>query len=380
MPSSSSSTATTTGNKNSDPTNADDRESPSMILLQADTYVIRGDVIWKKWDDAPTVRKTSTHGNHDLRDVDGRIDCLLLRPLASLGNARFGVVGRIYHTGRPIPSVGSDCDDGATTSVSLGMNANNCYDACWESASMWDIESIYNIAFMNRGNGETVEYTYRLDERCALGYNPMKQGVCPRFIGWISTYEPDLLFPCNGSEDDDTTTSRRGRRTTDRIPHISPYSFFIDVARGSRPMVAFAACPRSDEFDDSDDDDDAANSNNQSDDHRHGGDRRKDVQRDAEMTGCFCVNVVSQESTWAMNASAVPLGMGLSEFRLAGGGPPPRADDGMCDVDRAIPLPLPVPTVNAPFVPQSPMFMDVKTGKHTIQRAEFRVLSSPYTS
>jgi hypothetical protein len=113
MPPSSSSTTTTTGIKNLDPTNADDLESPSMILLQADTYVIRGDVIWKRWDDAPTVRKTSTHGNHDVRDVDGRIDCLLLCPLASLGNARFCVVGRIYHTGRPIPSVGSDygtCD------------------------------------------------------------------------------------------------------------------------------------------------------------------------------------------------------------------------------------------------------------------------------
>lgn len=242
---------------------------------------------------------------------------------------------------------------------------------------MWDIdrlvavESIYNIAFVNRGNGETIEYTYRLDERCALGYNPMKQVVCPRFIGWISTYEPNSLLLSDGDRADDgtmTSQQRRERRTTDRIPHISPYSFFIDVARGSRPMVAFAACPRSDEFVVSNDDDDAGISNDECDLHRRGGACWKDAQRDAEMTGYFCVNVVSKELAWAMNASAAPLGMGLSEFRLAGGDPPPsRADDGMRDVDdRAIPLPEPAPTVNAPFVPQSPMFMEcryVKTGK-----------------
>ena len=67
----------------------------------------------------------------------------------------------------------------------------------------------------------------------------MKQVICPHFIGWISTYEPTSLQQCNKAP----------------IAHVSPYSFFMDVARGSRPMVAFAACPRTDEFEDSDEDD-----------------------------------------------------------------------------------------------------------------------------
>jgi flavin reductase (DIM6/NTAB) family NADH-FMN oxidoreductase RutF len=99
------------------------------------------------------------------------------------------------------------------------------------------------------------------------------------------------------------------------------------------------------------------------------GGRWKDAQRDAERTGYFCVNVVSEGLAWAMNASAAPLGRGLSEFRLAeGGGSPSRADDdgAVRDNERIAPSPLPAPAVDAPFVSQSPSFMEcryVKTGK-----------------
>ena len=104
---------------------------------------------------------------------------------------------------------------------------------------------------------------------------------------------------------------------------------------------------------------------------RHSPPRRrwKDAQRDAERTGYFCVNVVSDGLAWAMNASAAPLGRGLSEFHLAGGGGSPnRADDNgsVHDNERIAPSPLPAPAVDAPFVSQSPSFMEcryVKTGK-----------------
>jgi flavin reductase (DIM6/NTAB) family NADH-FMN oxidoreductase RutF len=135
-------------------------------------------------------------------------------------------------------------------------------------------------------------------------------------------------------------------------------------------MVAFAACPRSDEFGDSDDDDDdiTGDADDVNDGHHHHH-HRKDAQRDAERTGYFCVNVVSDGLAWAMNASAAPLGRGLSEFRLAGGGGSPnRADDdgSVHDNERIAPSPLPAPAVDAPFVSQSPSFMEcryVKTGK-----------------
>ncbi len=128
----------------------------------------------------------------------------------------------------------------------------------------------------------------------------MKQVVCPRFIEWISTYELHSLLRDNGSEDDGTMTCQQ-QQTGGWIPHISPLSFFIDVTCGSCPIVAFAACPRLDEFEDSDDDD-AANSSdgnyaNSSDGNygqHHDGACWKDVQCNAEIAGYFCVNFVSQ--------------------------------------------------------------------------------------
>ena len=332
-------------------------------------------------DDRPPPRPPDERASTAIptNDVAGKIDCLLLRPLASLGGGRFGRVGRIYHMGRPRPAPSG-----------VDLNANTCGDVGWESESMWEIDRLVPVESIRddarppgRGDGETIEHAYRLDPRCPLGYNPMKQVVCPRFVGWISTYEPDSL-PLPGDDDADadrataTTRSRRRRRTaaTGPIPHVSPYSFFVDVARGPRPMVAFAACPRSDEFGDSDDDDDdgddcgdggevaSGGADGGNDDRRRrdddGGARWKDAQRDAERTGCFCVNVVSEGLAWSMNASAAPLGRGLSEFRLAGGGGP-----AVRDVEMIAPSPLPAPAVDAPFVSQSPSFMEcryVKTG------------------
>ena len=336
-------------------------DAPSMLLLQVDTYVIDGKILVTQschYPGQPTI-----HGNPDVRSITARIDCLLLRPLASLGDGKFGRVGCIYHMRRPMPIPKSireislkdeDISYNEESSTSENdLNENTCNNTSWENRSLWDIDqlvavdSIYCINHGLNGDGETIEYTYRLDSYCPLGYNPMKQVVCPRFIGWISTYEPNSLrnSKCHGVK-------------VDPIHHISPYSFFIDVARGSRPMVAFAACPRSDEFADSDDDEFIG------DQFKGGVDDRKDAWRDAEDTGVFCVNLVSQELAWAMSASAAPLGKGLSEFRLMEGGSSYN-DDGHQD-DHQNPTTMHAPTIDAPYVSQSPMFMEcryVKTGK-----------------
>jgi flavin reductase (DIM6/NTAB) family NADH-FMN oxidoreductase RutF len=133
-------------------------------------------------------------------------------------------------------------------------------------------------------------------------------------------------------------------------------------------MVAFAACPRSDEFADSDDDESSPILG----DLGNGVDDRKDAWRDAEDTGVFCVNLVSAELAWAMSASAAPLGKGLSEFRLMKSDPPCTNERNQADQQhykRIFPTSMPAPTIDAPFVSQSPMFMEccyVRTGKRTI--------------
>ena len=273
---------------------------------------------------------------------------------ASLGNGQFGTVKDIHHMGRPRPKIGNEklsrsqnlinsCnpknDGSGNDNKDAELSGETCSNIDWESGTMWDIDDLVvqvnsNTGHNSReGDGETVTYTYRLDSCCPLGYNPMKQVVCPRFVGWISTYEPMSL------------------NESAPIPHISPYSFFIDVARGSRPMVAFAACPRADEFSN-----DSGNAQDDDDDNAAGtGSYWKDAQRDAELTGVFCVNLVSEELAWAMNASAAPLGKDLSEFRLM-------EKEG----HNTVPTPVAAPTINAPFVPQSPAFMEcryVKTGE-----------------
>ena len=280
----------------------------------------------------------------------------------------------------------NSCKPMTTTAAASAAEKNNnatqifdgttCNKIDWESNSLWEIDDLveacsippeYDNMHKNRfeeGDGQTISYTYRKDGICPLGYNPMKQVVCPRFIGWISTYEPTSLL---------STENGDGGSMQQPIAHISPYSFCIDVARGSTPMIAFAACPRSDEFDNSDDESDSE-SEQQSTAISNGW---KDAQRDAELTGVFCVNLVSQDLAWAMNASAAPLGKGLSEFQLM------RSDDGTqqqqqgeekerqregstAKTRRIIPTPVPAPHISAPYVAESPMFMEcryVKTVK-----------------
>ena len=365
----------------------------TMILLQIDTYIIHGNVLRTQSTLYPTT-KSSIQGNPDVRQITAKIDCLLLRPLASLGLGRFGVVRTIYHMGRPRPREATQkrklsrsqelinsCKPTTTrttaaaagekdNTVSKLLDGSTCNNIDWESNSMWEVDDLVPASVLSpkyeytdssntkfeEGDGQTISYTYRKDDICPLGYNPMKQCVCPRFIGWISTYCPDE----EGSGQP--------------IAHISPYSFCIDVARGSRPMLAFAACPRSDEFDNSDDKYDSKSEQQQSTNNKKNDSNGwKDAQRDAELTGVFCVNLVSEEMAWAMNASAAPLGKGLSEFQLM------KSDSGIqlehqqkrqegstAATKRVIPTPVPAPHIRAPYVAESPMFMEcryVKTVK-----------------
>ncbi|KAL7433177.1 hypothetical protein ACHAXM_003522 [Skeletonema potamos] len=341
-----------------------DDSSSTMILLQIDTYIIKGNILRTQSTLHPG--KSSIQGNPDVRSITAKIDCLLLRPLASMGNGRFGRVDTIYHMGRPRPRsiptnrgvelsrsqmLINSCKP-TTAGVTLQLDETTCNNLDWQSNSMWEIDDLVpacslppkydNANAFEEGDGRSVSYTYRKDDICSLGYNPMKQVVCPRFIGWISTYEPVSLWSAeNGG----------GGMP---IAHISPYSFFIDVARGHRPMVAFAACPRSDEFANSDDSD----SNSEQDARNEDGNGWKDAQRDAELTGVFCVNLVSEEMAWAMNASAAPLGKALSEFQLMNGGK--QQDQNSISATRIIPTPLPAPQIRAPFVAESPLFLECK--------------------
>ncbi|KAL7516420.1 hypothetical protein ACHAWX_001440 [Stephanocyclus meneghinianus] len=337
------------------------RLQSTMILLQVDTYVIHPSILREQTTLYPN--SISIQGNPDVRKITAKIDCLLLSPLASLGNGKFGSVRRIYHMGRPRPKILSDQE---------AFHEDTCNRIRWEDCSKWEIDNLVPTVGTDNapssdptcnshhGNvldgGTPITFTYRLDPYCPLGYNPMKQVVCPRFIGWISTYEPSSLQHCSQVP----------------IAHISPYSFFIDVARGSRPMVAFAACPRTDELVDSDNEDVHGNhAGNQSKDGNYD-DIWKDAQRDAERTGCFCVNFVSEKFAWAMNASAAPLGRGLSEFRLMESARR-NGVGGTCDncnqgriLEPTIPTYTPAPFVNAPTVTQSPAVMEckyVKTAK-----------------
>ena len=69
-----------------------------------------------------------------------------------------------------------------------------------------------------------------------------------------------------------------------------------------------------------------------------------------------------------MNASAAPLGKGLSEFQLVHG------QEGM----RVIPTPLPAPHIQAPYVSESPLFMECKYVK-TIKIPDINANDSMYS-
>lgn len=199
-----------------------------LVILEVDTFDIEKEVL----SEVPTAKKVKT-GNQSTRVVIANIDAKLMKPIGSLGQGRFGKLNGPYHMYRP-KAVEKDGE------------------------KLWK-----NDYFIPRPSSESsglyhssVQFSYTKNPECFLGYNPTKQTTQPRPIGWISTYKPNT-----------------------RIEHLAPYSFFIDVARGKRPMIAFVSMMR-----------------NRT--------ERKDAQTDSEDTGVFAWNVVTKELAEVMNYSS----------------------------------------------------------------------------
>lgn len=111
-----------------------------------------------------------------------------------------------------------------------------------------------------------------------LPHDPFKALVAPRPIGWIATRDG------------------AGRN------NLAPYSFFNAVA-SAPPMVMFAVNGRKGG--------------------RVAGDEAKDSLTNIRETGVFCVNLVSEALTDAMNISSGAYARGDDEFGLAGLTPAP---------------------------------------------------------
>lgn len=191
------------------------------------------------------------------RDVKAKIDCDLIRPWLGLSRRQFAPLALPL---RSMPRPKRNSDDGTWTSTDLDPNPDDPYD-------------------VEHSTFEDMEWSFRRDGRsCSLGYNPVTAIIMPRPIGWISSYHyPD----------------EHGRHT--KVAHLAPYSFFTDVSRDDAcPMVAFSGFRQNE------------------------GTRPKDAQNDAQQTGCFAYNLVSEELAKAMNFSAAELGRLESEFELSG--------------------------------------------------------------
>ncbi|MDQ2089414.1 flavin reductase family protein [Marimonas arenosa] len=111
---------------------------------------------------------------------------------------------------------------------------------------------------------------YRPEDGHGLPHNPFNALIVPRPIGWIST------------------------RGADGVDNLAPYSFFNGCAY-TPPQVMFATTGIKPDRDGT-----------------------KDSLANIRETGVFCVNVVAQAMTDAMNASSRTLPAGESEFDAAG--------------------------------------------------------------
>lgn len=211
----------------------DGTDGESMLILSVETFVVDGSVL------SPPTESMKE------RDILAKIDAELIQPVVSLGNGECLPLVALRSMPRP-----KQQDNGGWTSDALELNPPP------------------PAGTSEYGN---MEWSYKEHgSQCPLGFNPITALIMPRAIGWISTYTK------NG-----------------RIPHLAPYSFFSDVARGAQPMVIFSGA-------------------------RKNGTIKKDAQTDAEETGAFCFNMVSQDLAVAMNYSAAEMGRDESEFELAG--------------------------------------------------------------
>jgi flavin reductase (DIM6/NTAB) family NADH-FMN oxidoreductase RutF len=208
-----------------------------MLLLIGESIVVDGSVL-----SDPTESMKN-------RAITAKIDAGLIQPVVAVGPNEFRSLKEIRSLPRPQQQAdGSWVSSGFQTIVPTGTR-----------------QEAYTPTRM--------EWNYQTDgHACALGFNPTLAFIMPRPIGWISTYS-----------------------SSSRVPHLAPYSFFIDVAHGTEnPMVAFSAYRPQD------------------------GASKKDAHKDSEETGCFCFNLCTEALAVAVNLSAAEMKRDESEFKLAG--------------------------------------------------------------
>jgi flavin reductase (DIM6/NTAB) family NADH-FMN oxidoreductase RutF len=211
-------------------------ESDDLVLLIVDVCRVDGTVIS---DPTPSMIE---------RSITAKIDATLIDALAWVGGSddvAKNIVSSNAFRSMPRPKQSADLKSWKSTDFSTPMLKPSQSD------------------FRN-----DVEWCPEKDGgSCPLGFNATTAVVLSRPIGWISTY------------------SKQGR-----VPHLAPYSFFMDVGPD---LVAFSA-------------------------YSSGDSGIKDAQKDAEETGVFCYNMVTADLAVSMNYSAAPLPRDGSEFTLAG--------------------------------------------------------------
>jgi flavin reductase (DIM6/NTAB) family NADH-FMN oxidoreductase RutF len=243
-----------------------------MLILIAETVVFHKSIL-----SDPT-------NSMKQRSISAKIDAALIQPVVSLGShhPRFHSLKEIRSMPRPKLEPSPHQDD-ATTGISSSL--------LWVSS---DFHTVVPTGPRSLDH-TTTEWNYRIDgHSCALGFNPTLAFIMPRPIGWISTY------------------SKEGR-----VPHLAPYSFFIDVGYDVfHPMVAFSAYRPID------------------------GTRQKDAQKDTEEMGCFCFNLCTEELAVAVNLSAAEMKRDESEFTLTGL------------------IAEPATTIDAPYIHNAPIHLE----------------------
>ncbi|MDO5635211.1 MAG: flavin reductase family protein [Micrococcus sp.] len=137
---------------------------------------------------------------------------------------------------------------------------------------------------------ETARHFYRPEDGHGLAHSPFTSIVAPRPIGWIST------------------------RGADGVLNLAPYSFF-NAFNYMPPLVGFSSVGR------------------------------KDSAKNAEDTGEFCWNLVSEDLAEAMNLTSAEVGPEVDEFALAGLQP----------ADSTV--------VSVPYVAQSPVVFECRTSQ-----------------
>lgn len=203
------------------------RVEETLVLIEMATVRIDASVLAQP---SPTMRST----------VTGKIDASRIDAMADLGGSRYRPTRDYRSMPRPVESE----------------------DSSWTSTDF--TSPVVSTPLLPEVNAPLTWTSVSDGRSCALGFNPTTALVLSRPIGWISTYSDD------------------------RVPHLAPYSFFMQVGPDT---IAFSAY--------------------------HGNNKMKDAHKDAVETGCFCYNMCTDELAVPMNLSAAPLERSESEFALA---------------------------------------------------------------